>query len=937
MDNERFFSLRWKLVLLFGTVFLVLHSIFSYVSYLDAIDNFSLDRKNIENNHINILKTLTDDSFLVLEQFAELLPLMGELPNQPQKIKHHAFSNLDENWSRWQLSWDMESIVFFDNKAKRVKFWGNPQLSSEEAVKRVLRDEAPAHKLFCSDDCFLQVIVPVIGESECIGAFSVIRSFADVIIKYKSETNSDIGLLVPDKNHDLAKPGDHIWPFILTGLTLLEKNLPLYQYISKQYVLPELLAHSKTITFDGSVFEVRIIPVQHRIENNPPYFLLIDEITSEVGNLNEDLKQVWIYGVISLAASLILLTLVIHIALRRVGMLARALPLLSQSQYDHFRNQIINNDSYISGYDELDRLNQTALTLTDHLEYLEKEVRGNTLKLLEKSQELANERDFIRQLIEAAPIIILTQKLNGMILTINQAGIHNFEADSDSITGKVFDLYLPESDWEHLKKLNQLRTGSISGQILIDGMLVTDSGKQRNISWLHKLFKRGNSQDEPVILTLGVDNSERKLYEQAILSTSTKDHLTGLSNRRKFLEDLAALLASAQRYGYKAALFYLDLDQFKSVNANSGHEAGDKLLTLVANKLKDVVRSTDILCRLDGDEFALAVPYAETKGVKSIAEKIRQELAHLGFNFAGKDFELSASMGISIYPDHGLTVKELFINADFAMYQARTAGNGKYHVFSPDFDYQIKLNRMLYWRQTLENAIARDKFILLFQPIVHIETNVISHYECLIRLQLDNGQMVMPEDFILHAEELGLIGKIDRLVLKKAVQKLVELKRRGKDYKLTVNLSGRLLEDTALFDDISRLLDVPEVEPGKIIFEISETAVVSNFATAEALIMQIKALGCALALDDFGVGFSSFYYLKHFPVDYVKIDGSFIRKINKTDDDKVFVKALSGVAHAFGKKTVAKFAENEQILEVLREFEIDYAQGNYIGKPEQYI
>jgi EAL domain-containing protein (putative c-di-GMP-specific phosphodiesterase class I) len=195
----------------------------------------------------------------------------------------------------------------------------------------------------------------------------------------------------------------------------------------------------------------------------------------------------------------------------------------------------------------------------------------------------------------------------------------------------------------------------------------------------------------------------------------------------------------------------------------------------------------------------------------------------------------------------------------------------------------------------------------------------------------------MPEEFILYAEELGLIGKIDRLVLKKAVQKLVELKRSGKDYKLTVNLSGRLLNEASLFDDITRLLDVPEVAPEKIIFEISETDVVSNFAAAEALIMQIKALGCILALDDFGVGFSSFYYLKHFPVDYVKIDGSFIRKINKTEDDKLFVKALSGVAHAFGKQTVAKFVENSQILEVLKELKIDYAQGDCMGKPEPYI
>jgi EAL domain-containing protein (putative c-di-GMP-specific phosphodiesterase class I) len=205
----------------------------------------------------------------------------------------------------------------------------------------------------------------------------------------------------------------------------------------------------------------------------------------------------------------------------------------------------------------------------------------------------------------------------------------------------------------------------------------------------------------------------------------------------------------------------------------------------------------------------------------------------------------------------------------------------------------------------------------------------------LLRLQQEDGQWVMPGDFIGHAEEIELTGKIDRWVLKKAVRKLIEFNRLGKEYKLAINLSGRLFSDATIYEDIARLLATPEVDPGKLILEVTETAAVSNFAAAEELLLRIKALGCQLALDDFGVGFSSFYYLKHFPVDYVKIDGSIIRRIHKSEDDKVFVKALSGVAQAFGKKTVAEFVENAEILAVLKEFEIDYAQGYYIGKPER--
>jgi len=191
----------------------------------------------------------------------------------------------------------------------------------------------------------------------------------------------------------------------------------------------------------------------------------------------------------------------------------------------------------------------------------------------------------------------------------------------------------------------------------------------------------------------------------------------------------------------------------------------------------------------------------------------------------------------------------------------------------------------------------------------------------------------MPGDFIPFAEELGLIGQIDRMVVKKAVEQHIKFKQQGKDIKLAVNLSGRSFNDTTIFDDISDLLSSPEVDTQQIIFEITETAAVSNFASAQSLIKKIKALGCSLALDDFGVGFSSFYYLKHLPVDYVKIDGSFIKQLDSNFEDKVFVKALTDVSQSLGKKTVAEFVENEAILDVLKEFGIDYAQGYYIGKP----
>ncbi|MEQ1560097.1 MAG: EAL domain-containing protein [Methyloglobulus sp.] len=260
-------------------------------------------------------------------------------------------------------------------------------------------------------------------------------------------------------------------------------------------------------------------------------------------------------------------------------------------------------------------------------------------------------------------------------------------------------------------------------------------------------------------------------------------------------------------------------------------------------------------------------------------------------------------------------------------------GRGQYHIFNDDYDYRRKSNQTVLWRKILEDAIEEDKFVLFYQPILTISTNDISHFECLVRIQQDDGTVIMPNDFVFHAEELGLISKIDRIVLKKALKQHIVLNRKGKHYKLSVNISRRSFDDVSIFGDFAQFFDDPDVDQKRIIFEITDSASVSNNQLTNFLINQIKELGCVLALNDFGIEYPSLHYLKNAPIDYVKIDGSLIRQIDKNNDDKVFVKGLVEVAQAFGKKTVAEYVESEAILTILKEFGIDYAQGYYIGKP----
>jgi diguanylate cyclase (GGDEF)-like protein len=929
-----FFSLRWKLAILFGSVFLLMHSIFSYFAYRHAIESFYLDRVKEHRNHLHIARALTEDSFLVLEQLAEMLSIFGEQRSRSDTSRGQtSFTMLDEKWSRWQLSWGIENIVFFDSNGATIKSWGSPMPTDDATIHKVIHSEIPGHRTICDSICFQQAVVPVIGRSQTVGAYGVTRSFADIMIKYKQATGADIGILSADNT--LSGAPEHPWPYQLAGLTLSD-NKGLYQYIAAHVALSELNDQTKTIHLAGATYEIGIVPIQED-KKQSPLFLFINDITEIEENLQKDLQKVWLYGVISLLGSLTLLPVLLHYTFSRVARLSGALPLLAAHQYDKFRERIGFKKIASTDYDEVDQLHQTALTLAQQLQSLEQEVHSNTLTLIKKSRELAIERDFIRQLIDTAPIIILTQKLNGIILTINQAGVQELGREEHSIKGKIFDLLIPETEWEHHKKLSMLRSGEITGQFQVDGQLISETGKTRDISWLHSLFNPPNNPDEAVILTLGVDNSERSQYQQKMLTQPIQDPVTGLASYQQFRDELTIALATARRYDYLIAVLLFDIDPYEEINNLHGPRAGEMMLTWVARRLKDSLRSIDRLSRINKNVFALLISHVKPDHLDNFAKKLIQDIGASPFIHTGKNYRLNAHIGIAVYPEHGLTPNDLYANADAARLHAGQIGPGSFHCCRLSQDSQLKIEQMLNLRQMLEQAIMKDRFVLEYQPVLDSRSSELHHYECLLRLPQDDGEQLLPEVFLNHAEELGLAGKIDCIAFKQALRTLNETGRQGKDFRLSINLSGKVFEDSGFYDDVAYLFDLYDIGAEKIIFEIPEAAVESHYTQAKTLIQQFKRLGCGVALDNFGVSFSSFYYLKNLPIDYVKISAPLIRQIDHTLDDRMFVKSLSDVAHTFGKLTIAKSVESGDVLETLNELGIDLVQGSLIGNPESSI
>lgn len=618
--------------------------------------------------------------------------------------------------------------------------------------------------------------------------------------------------------------------------------------------------------------------------------------------------------------------------LENLEQITHSLPLLSSKKYDQAK-EIFHLLEDQTKHQEINQLRYATMQLTSLLEQLDANVTQRSEVIRAKNDELQHERDFVKGLVDTAQLIIFTIDKNFEITLFNDFAEKVTGYKETDILNTPVSRMFPAGNWTEAQSLfNELLANNlpIAQQ---DAELIDHEDHIKEISWLHSRIEGG--QHEAVILSVGLDMTEKKAAEKRIVWMAEHDPLTDLCNRRKFTEEFEKSLQTAIRYEHENALLFLDLDQFKDINDTSGHKAGDDLLKAVARTLEKVTRFTDLVARLGGDEFAIILPEIGRKGAQTLAKKILTELALIDLSYGAVKHKVSSSIGIVHFPLQDASIHELLGFADLAMYKAKSSGKGTYHTFSANDQTQEQLETRVFWKHQIEEALENNSFILNYQPIMDIETNTIRHYEVLIRMRDTNsGEIRMPGKFIQIAEESGLIHDIDHYVLRHAMIKLASLQEQGIDATFAINLSGAVVDDPVVLPLIKQLIKKHKVNPEKLIFEVTETSAVSNLQQAKKLMEAIKVLGCRFSLDDFGVGFSSFNYMRELPVDIIKIDGIFIKDLDKNADDQLFVKALVDVAKGLGKKTIAEFVETKEILVLLKKYGIDYAQGYYIGRPE---
>lgn len=490
--------------------------------------------------------------------------------------------------------------------------------------------------------------------------------------------------------------------------------------------------------------------------------------------------------------------------------------------------------------------------------------------------------------------------------------------------------HMHPDDREHFKQQRR-KYFNHPGSFTIDFRVVRKEGTVIDVRSINTLDF--TESGELTCRGLLLDITEQRQNEARIGFLADHDVLTGLFNRRRFQEELDRELELAERFNHTSTLLFIDLDQFKYINDTLGHQAGDEYLCAVAQRLASSLRKVDILGRLGGDEFSIILTKTDQMEAERVASFLLQKLTAVNNNYDDIETPVSASIGIVCFPDHGTVSGSLLAKADAAMYSAKESGRNTYHVYSTN-DQQIKaMHAKLDWEHRIRIALEKDLFVLHYQPIFWLGSQTVSHYEVLLRMNDSNGGLILPSAFLDIAERFGMIKEIDEWVLKHAIQVQGESYKKGQPLSLSINLSGKHFDNPNIFEKIKQFIRDSGADPNLLVFEITETAALGNINHAARFTEDLHALGCRIALDDFGVGFSSFHYLKQLPVDMVKLDGSFVRHAARSKFDRVFIKSMTDMARGLGIISVAEFVETEEVIGVLQSLDVDMGQGFYLALP----
>ena len=915
------FSLKWRVLVATSLLLLALAALFTYSSHSSLTERFAHHQEVMHERQVREIELALTQSEEDLRRLASLVSSSTEMGEGLRFGDGEAvYSVFQAEWPTMQLDAGLDEVVIHAVNGERLASWGDPigyaaVARTSEWRESALEDERPHGGLLCTDDCRQYAVVPVLSDGRLVGTVMVSRSLAEVARNARMVSDSDVSLLVPGVA--AGENGRHLggWDQSARILTREAETLPVLQLASERTGLERIAEDRLRLEHGSSEFELAALPLGEDADG--AHFMLITDVTEEVAAIRQDTRFTLLVGIGGWLAAEALLLGILWGPMARLRRLADALPGLAQGRYAAVREAADRRTGSFS--DEIDVLDSSARQLADQLETLESEVASRSQELALRMSELTREKDFVDRLLDTARVIILTQDGHGRITLVNKYAETIVGGSSQNLMGRFFsDVFLPG--------LARPRgVDAVPSQE--EGVMLTNHGTQRTIVWYHAPVDNGAAGT--ALISVGLDITGRKAAEERLAWLANHDSLTGLYNRRFFQHALDQALSS-HAWG---AMLFLDLDQFRDVNELSGHHSGDQLLRLVGEALEAELEAEGVVARLGGDEFAVLLEGADAEAAKGVAQRIENLLAGISFSAGGRRHRAVASIGIALYPEHGHDPADLMASADLAMYKAKEAASQRWHLLSTNTGTREELHERVYWVERIRDALMEGGFELLAQPIMRLTDRRVDHFEVLLRMRGEDGTLVPPGLFIPVAERSGQIIELDRWVLRAGLRLLRDLERRGGEAFLAVNLSAQSLRDQHLCDFLEEEFAESGANPNRLVLEVTETAAVTDFVAARGVMQRIREFGCHFALDDFGVGFSSFHYLGQLPADYIKIDGSFIRNLTSSTEDRLIVRAIADIAAGFGKQTVAEFVDDAAILPILEEYGITFAQGYHLGQP----
>jgi len=568
--------------------------------------------------------------------------------------------------------------------------------------------------------------------------------------------------------------------------------------------------------------------------------------------------------------------------------------------------------------------------------------REDASQALRASQHQLNQAlSEIKLLLEATDEGMVGLDSTGTIMFVNAAATRLLNLTAEELLGNSFDRLVRHTSEEGTDLIGH---ESLIVRCLLEGQRFRGSNELFWISETRSLpvefsvspvMADGKAQGAVLVFR---DVSEKRALAQQLRFQALHDPLTGFSNRRGFEARLTQLIGSARTQGREHALCYVDLDHFKLVNDTCGHAAGDELLRQLPAVLQAVVRRHDTISRLGGDEFAILLEDCPLEQASRVAESVRDAVRNFRFVWQYRTFTIGASIGVVGITAESQGLVSVLGAADAACYVAKDQGPNHVHVSYPHDLAIIRRRGEMRWVARLKSALEEDQLRLHFQSIAALDgtPRPSLKHELLVRLVDARGELILPGAFQPAAERYQLMSSIDQWVVDHALRYLardVVPHRHLHGHRFGINLSGESLRDGRVVESIEEGLKRHGVPPTMLYFEVTETAAIANLGAAVEFIRRLKALGCQLALDDFGIGMSSFSYLKHLPVDYLKIDGSFVKDMVNNPVDQAIVRSVHAVSRQMGIETIAEYAESAAILDCLRDIGINYAQGFAIARP----